>query len=392
MSQAYTPGLLVTPQIVHRVRRVLPIAGDVLVTQGATVAARDVVARANLPGDVVPINLAKLLAIPPGDVPSCMLKQPGERVEVGEVIARTKGIFGFFKSEYVSRSAGTIESISSITGQMLIRGEPLPVDVQAYLAGRVVEVLPNEGCVIEAAVTFVQGIFGIGGEAFGPIRMVCDHHETPLTPELITEEMRGSIIIGGGRVSGDAVRQGIACGVAAIVSGGIDDADLKEILGYDLGVAITGTEQVGTTLIVTEGFGDIAMAQRTFELFQSCAGREASANGATQIRAGVMRPEVLIPVSSAEAATTSKSGSDSSGTTGEANAPDGKAAGGGMLEVGCFVRIIRDPYFGTIGKVTQLPSQPGLLASGSKARVLEVQPPTGPAVLVPRANVEIVTN
>ena len=78
------------------------------------------------------------------------------------------------------------------------------------------------------------------------------------------------------------------------IAGGIDDHDLKEILGYDLGVAVTGTEQIGTTVIVTEGFGDIAMARRTFDLLRQHAGRDVSVNGATQIRAGVLRPEIVI--------------------------------------------------------------------------------------------------
>ena len=61
-------------------------------------------------------------------------------------------------------------------------------------------------------------------------------------------------------------------------------------------MAITGDENVNTTLIVTEGFGEIAMANRTFELLSKCEGKIASISGRTQIRAGVMRPEVIIPV------------------------------------------------------------------------------------------------
>ena len=38
---------------------------------------------------------------------------------------------------------------------------------------------------------------------------------------------------------------------------------LRRLLGYDLGVAITGQEDLGVTIVVTEGFGRIAMAKRT---------------------------------------------------------------------------------------------------------------------------------
>ena len=58
------------------------------------------------------------------------------------------------------------------------------------------------------------------------------------------------------------------------------DQDLRDILGYDLGVAITGTERIGTTLVITEGFGEIAMADRTFQLLKSRVGHEASVSGA----------------------------------------------------------------------------------------------------------------
>ena len=93
----------------------------------------------------------------------------------------------------------------------------------------------------------------------------------------------------------EAINKAHDVGVLGIVGGGINDQDLKVILGYDLGVAITGNE-VGPTLVVTEGFGDISMGERTFDLLCSHEGRKASINGATQIRAGVIRPEVIIPL------------------------------------------------------------------------------------------------
>ena len=86
-------------------------------------------------------NLSNTLSLPPADVPECMLIQEGERVEVGQPLARTKGIFGLFKSEYKSRAAGTVEAISDVTGQLIIRGEPLPVQVRAFLAGEVTELI-----------------------------------------------------------------------------------------------------------------------------------------------------------------------------------------------------------------------------------------------------------
>ena len=373
MAKAYTPGLKVTNRITHRCRRILPIDGEVLVEVGDEVGARDIVAQTFMPGDVIPVNLANLLSLPPADVTECMLKQKGDKIEIGDPLARTKGIFGMMKNTYVSRHAGTIEAVSEVTGQVILRGEPIPVQIDAYLAGRVVEVLESQGVVIEADVSFVQGIFGIGGEAHGRMTMACERHDQELIADLITEEMKDCVIIGGARMTYEAISKAREVGAVAVVSGGMDDQDLKDFLGYDLGVAITGNEDVGLTVIVTEGFGEIAMAVRTFKLLKSREGDIAAVNGATQIRAGVMRPEILIPLSEEEKAHEQESGHSE-----------------GLLEIGRPVRIIRDPYFGMIGEVGGLPAEPQTLDSGSKARVLEVALDSGESVVVPRANVELI--
>src|SRR5687768_3501770 len=352
-------------------RRLLPIPGNVLVKSGDLVDARQVVAETFMPGDITPLNLAKLLSMPPGDVPECMLKKEGDQIAAGEPIARTKGIFGKFKTEYKSETAGTIESISAVTGQVIVRGAPLPVQVKAYLTGRVADVITGEGCAIEADVTFVQGIFGIGGETYGPIRMACKRHDQELTDDLVTADMNGCVVVGGARVTVQAIEKARKVGAAAVIAGGLDDADLEAFLGYNLGVAITGSERVGLTVVITEGFGEIAMARRSFDLLSSREGDDAAVNGTTQIRAGVMRPELVIPLKADRR-----------------DAPP--AVVEGRLAIGAPVRVIRDPYFGEIGRVTGLPPEPRTLESGSKARVLEVTFDSGEGVIIPRANVELI--
>ncbi|MDY7107199.1 MAG: hypothetical protein SYC29_01045 [Planctomycetota bacterium] len=373
MGQAYTPGLKVTRRLTHRCRRVLPIKGDVLVKKGDRVQARDVVARTFMPGEITPLNMSNLLSMPPSDVMDCMLKREGERIEIGEPLAQTKGIFGLFKNTYRARDEGVIETISPVTGQVIIRGEQIPVEVKAYLAGEVVEVIPGEGVVIEADVTFVQGIFGVGGEQYGTIRMAAKSHEQELVADMISADMKDCVVVGGGRVWHEAIERAQEVGAAAVIAGGIDDEDLKEVLGYDLGVAFTGTEEIGLTVVITEGFGDIAMAERTFSLLHSRQGDVAAVNGATQIRAGVMRPEIVIPLGEDE----------------KTRGPEDEHYGG-LLEPGRPVRIIRDPYFGLIGEVAALPPEPQALGSGSRARVLEVRLSSGEEVVIPRANVELI--
>lgn len=375
MAHAYTPGLKVAEKTVVVKERRLPLKGDVLVKKGDRVRAGDVVARTELPGNVVPINMAGLLAVPPEEVRRFMLKKEGDRVEQGEVIAQTPGLFGFlFKRSVTSPATGTIESISDVTGQVMLREPPIPVEVIAYVDGTVTEVIPDEGVVVTTVGSMVQGIFGIGGEVLGELQVVVDSPDTPLTPDRIPPDASGKILIGGSFVTAEALRAAREAGARGVVVGGMDSRELRAFLGYDIGVAITGNENVGLTLVITEGFGHIAMAQRTFALFQKLNGKPASMNGATQIRAGVIRPEVIVSYPDEDPARV---------------AEEEKKHHTGVLEPGRRVRIIRSPYFGKIGTVVELPPEPVQIETEARVRVVVLEV-NGEKVVVPRANVELI--
>ncbi len=382
MAKAFTPGLKVSASTTYRARRVLPIAGEVLAKQGDTVQADMIVAQTFMEGDAFPMRMANMLGAHAKDLPELMLKKVGESVKKDEPLAKSKGIFGMMRTEVKSSADGVVESVSDSTGMVLIRGPRLPVAVRAYIAGRVIEVVPTEGVVVENQVALIQGIFGVGGETHGPLKSVCARPDQTLEEGQITPQMKGCIVVGGGRMTAASIRKAQQVGAAAVVSGGIDDQDLRDILGYDIGVAVTGSEKLGVTLIITEGFGDIAMARRTFELLHAHDGKSASVNGATQIRAGVMRPEIVIPLATGAAPSGAATGTDSGATAGGAVA--------GILEIGTPVRVIRDPYFGLLGTVKALPEKLEVLGSGSKARVLVVALENGESVTVPRANVELI--
>ena len=165
MAHSYTPGLKVTAFTKLRRERKLPLAGTVLVKVGQSVAADTIVARTELPGNVQTVNAANLLGVLPEDVPECLTKSVGAMVSKGEVFAESRSFFGLFRSKCHSPAQGTIESVSNITGQVLLREEPIPVEVDAYVDGTIVEVHPNSGVTVETWGTFIQGIFGVGGEA-----------------------------------------------------------------------------------------------------------------------------------------------------------------------------------------------------------------------------------
>ncbi len=373
MAHSYTPGLKVTAFTVVRRERKLPLPGTVLVKVGDTVQAETIVARTELPGNVQTVNVANLAGVLPEDVLETLVKPVGSPLTKGETFAESRSFFGLFRSKVASPIDGTLESVSKVTGQALLREPPIPVEVDAYVDGKILEVHPNQGVTVETRGSFIQGIFGIGGETSGTLQVLADSPADLLREGSITEKHRGAVVVGGSHVNTATLRHAVKMGVKAIVIGGFDDQDLREFLGYDLGVAITGHEEKGLTLVVTEGFGTIPMARRTFDLLKQCEGRKVSVSGATQIRAGVLRPEIIAP-RLAE-------------TAGKDAAPDASERG---LEVGSLIRAIRQPYFGRLGKVTALPAELTPLETEAKVRVLEVDFGDGSHVLLPRANVEMI--
>ncbi|MFQ6616657.1 MAG: hypothetical protein ACE5HZ_07840 [Fidelibacterota bacterium] len=373
MAHAYTPGLKVLHETrVTKVRR-LPMRGEVKVKKGDWVVPSHIVASTHLPGNVRMVNVASLLNVEPGAVPDFMIAKEGTSVEKGNVIAETAGLFGLFKSRAHSPVTGTVESVSSVTGQVVVREPPVAVEIDAYITGLVTEVFPEEGVAIETDAAFVQGIFGIGGEKRGEILALEEGCETVVDEDVITDAMMGKIVVGGAFLTLGGFEKAQELGVRGIVTGGFDYSALKEVLGYTLGVAITGSEDLVTTLVVTEGYGKIPLARRTFDLLKDHDRKEASINGATQIRAGVIRPEVIIPLQKGEL----------KGGYREIDTSTG-------IEVGSLVRVIRAPYFGALGEVVELPPKLQTLESEAEVRVARVKLDGDSVQTLPRANLELV--
>lgn len=373
MAHAYTPGLQVLSKFLIQKTRILPIPGEVTVKKGDVVKADIVVAKTQIPSDVVTINVVNILGIEPQDIYDYMLKKEKDSIEQDEPIAQNKPLLKWFRTVVKSPIIGTIDNISNITGQVILRKPPRLLELKAYIDGVVSEVIPNLGVVIETEATFIQGILGVGGETYGELKVISKSPDDELHAEQITDEHKDKIIVGGSFTDYNTLKKAIDKGVKGVIVGGINAKDLNPLLGYELGVAVTGDEDIPLTLILTEGLGKIGMANRTFELLKMRDSCPASINGRTQIRAGVMRPEIIIPV-----------------TKDMKEMPTPKMVAETGVREGDEVRIIREPYFGKLGRVKDLPPELKEIETGAKVRVMDVELADGTVVTVPRANVELI--
>ncbi|MDQ1280695.1 MAG: hypothetical protein QG670_1958 [Thermoproteota archaeon] len=382
MALTYTLGLKRGESLIIRKTRRLPLPGEVLVNKGDKVSYNTEVARLNTPGKFKIIQASDILETKPDftHLEPYMLKKVGDHVEKGEIIAQRKTLFGLLNKVCIAPTSGTIEHVSDLfylAGQVMIREPPIPRSVYSYISGTVVDVIPKEGAIIETCGAYIQGIFGVGGEQHGEINVLVDSPDDVLTADIIGNDCRGKILVGGSKIDEEALHRAVDVGVNGIVVGGIKDKDITDFLGYEIGVAITGQEEIGLTLIVTEGFGMMRMANKTFQLLKRFEGKLACINGTTQIRAGVIRPEIIIPREDLNPSVVKKTEKESEVPT------EG-------IRLGVLVRIVVPPNFGALGKVTRIPIELQKTEIESEVRVLEVELEDERRVTVPRTNVELI--
>ena len=113
------------------------------------------------------------------------------------------------------------------------------------------------------------------------------------------------------------------------------------------------------------------------ELLTKKDGSWAAINGATQVRAGAVRPEVIIFPNRDDSQEQPLSPPSASSTK--------------ELALGAKVRLIRVPYFGQFGTVHELPNANEQIPTGAFTRVVRVSLEEGEEVVtIPRANIELV--
>ncbi|MCC6933308.1 MAG: hypothetical protein IT292_08655 [Deltaproteobacteria bacterium] len=372
MARAYTPALTVSAKTKITRLRELPLPGKALVKLGDEVSSEQAVLSAELPGEVEILKLLERSGLDLEAVKKSLLVKVGDSVSRGQTILSAKSFFGLFCTELTAPIDSQVEFFNQVNGHLGIRGSARPINISAYLSGKVVGIEEGKALNIEASAAWIQGVFGVGGERFGEVLVLSLPNDALVDKQdlqKITSDLKGKILVGGRGYSIEALREAQHLGVSAILTGSVNSQTLKEFLGYDIGVAITGDENIPFTFIVTEGFGELAISERVMTLAKKLVGKKGCVNGTTQVRAGAMRPELIVCSAGLE---------------------ETQSVGSLELKVGATVRIVRTPYFGQLATVVQLPTELEKVQSGAIVRVLQVQLADGRLEVVPRANVELV--
>lgn len=346
------PTSCLTPLTTIYRTREMHIPGTVLRRVGEQVIGDTVVAEAEEAMGYRLFDLEKLMGVRIVDARKVLLKERDNPIEKGEVIARAGMLV---KAKFVSPVAGKI--IDARGSKVLIQVNPRHIALTAFYPGKIINMIPERGVVLEVTGAVVQGMWGMGRELRGRIQPVSPDGHIPMQADQITAQHVGAILLGGQTVNADALAQAVQNKVGAIVVGSVRSDFLPAI------------REASVPLILTEGLGDLPMNPQTFDLLRSCQGREACFNPLTEMRWRNCRPEIVIPL--------------------PASAQEAVSQPSTSLQVGTRVRVLQPPYQNAIGQVVSLPPYMRRIESGMRAYGAEVDlEPVGKA-FIPFENLEI---
>jgi hypothetical protein len=334
-----------------RRQRVLSSPGKVLVRVGQNVTASDSVAQALVPSGHTLLDLRRGLGMTKvSEVERCIVRQVGDRLEKGDVIAETGGLLARMVRAPV---AGEVVSIGG--GQVLLRTQNVPFEVLAGMNGTITELIPEMGAVVETNGALIQGVWGNGLIDSGLLLLVAKDPQDELTNQKVDVGMRGAVVLGGHCASADALR---GCG----------DLPLRGlILSSMTADLIPLAASLKYPILVLDGFGKIPMNKLAFKLLSTSEKRDISINAAFRPEAGE-RPELVIPL-------------PASGQS----APEAD-----YFTPGQIVRVQGDPYTGKVGSIVQIRQGLVALPNGLKTVVADVQLDGETRVNIPLANLEVI--
>jgi uncharacterized protein (TIGR01319 family) len=231
------------------------------------------------------VDVAKKLDIKPGHIKAYMKFQEGDFIEIDRIIAQKTHAGRFVMAK--ATSTGTLKKIDSDAGTVTIQYEIKPIQLKSFVKGKVSKVKENLAAEITGKGTMLYGIIGFGGEASGRIALLRNTND-------LNYSHKERIAVAFKPIDEGFLRRAAEIGVAGIVAPSIHNADWVRFWGEEIGVALTGDEQIPFVLILTEGFGSFEMNERYRSFFVKAESKTASLSGRTQIRAGVTRPTVIV--------------------------------------------------------------------------------------------------
>lgn len=334
-----------------RRNRLLPVPGRILVRSGQKVNAADVIAQGDIPSGHLMLDIRRGLRIPQVSAAErCIVRQQGEKVVQGDIVAETTGLFA-----RIVRAPVDGEVIAIRGGQVLLGTGTTTIEVKAGLNGTVTDLLTDRGATVETHGALVQGMWGNGQIDSGLLILVAESADDTLVRSKIDVSMRGGVVLGGHCSSADVLQAAAELPLRGLVLASMT-ADLIPV-----------ASGMNYPIFLIEGFGKLPVDDATFRLLSTSDKRDVSVNAGYNLNAGE-RPELVIPLP----------------------ALGQPAPETDYFAPGQTVRIQGAPYAGKMGNIVQIRQGTAALPNGIKAQVADVQLENDVRVTVPLANLEVI--
>lgn len=361
VAERYTPQeLIVAPLVRIQRERLLSAPGLVLVQQGRTVQANDVVAQ--MPGRRIlhMFDIAEMLGLKKTSaVKKALRVQPDQLVEEGEVLAEAGSVIR--RKRVRAPMRGRVLHIDPY-GRILLETIGEEENLRAGYRGKIIGLLPRYGVVIEAVGALVQGWWGNGHTNIGVLRMGVKRPHEVMPSSRLGIGMRGMIIVAGRTVEPAFFEAAAQVGIRGLI---------VETLRPDL---LDVARQMPFSVVVLGGFHREPMAQPAFDIFNKHDGHEVIINAALPKPAERQYPEIFIPSMRAEART-------------DALVPEL----GRPFDVGDVVRVLTPPMMGRVGVITEIDVNEGPTETGLEMPGCRVSFGRGTEIVFPYANLERLT-
>ncbi|RKX23263.1 MAG: hypothetical protein DRP45_10695, partial [Candidatus Zixiibacteriota bacterium] len=259
-SRSFVQGLLKKNPLNTKTFR-SPVSGVVeKILPDGTVVVREKEERAH---KLCSVKVAEHLDVSPEQIVHYIKCEVGQDIDIGQVLAR-KGL-PHDPDACKSPVRGRIKDINLKFGIVIIEPLQEELELTAWIPGRVVEIT-GKGCVIINTGTTVQGVWGQGEEAFGPLALEGAHQGAVVVRDMVVRE---------------DLQRFAEVGIAALITAGLHLKDVNEL-------------KPPFSIVVMGCFGEQKLIPELSELFRSRTGKHAAVDPFTQLRAGVSRPSIIL--------------------------------------------------------------------------------------------------
>jgi len=246
------------------------------------------------PLEPVNLNVAQQLGIEPHELLPYMKRKKGEFVMQGELLAERMSLpnpmllqlfpeaSAKIYANVQAPCSGTIKEINSQTGMVTICYDQKPHRMYANCFGRVHKIFNHQETIIVIKAIKIDGKIGFGQEIGGKLVIyqqgsICS----------------GDIVFTNKSVTSNDLLFFQEEQIAGLICNTITYSCIKLFLQKDIGVVLTGGEQLPFTIMVMKGFSHYHLNDN-YNLFLSNAGKYVLIKPQTQIRAGATRPTIYI--------------------------------------------------------------------------------------------------